>query len=246
MALNSGNGQRKRVAALGLTLALAACGGGPSSGGPVPARSAVEGLTGRTCRYVNDFESTPPLRQLTRAGTEGNIGLWGRELGPADTVELSVRYAGDGRLEWVRAIRSTLSAERTASLEGMLLEAIQGTGTADWGVRVLVVGGEVLRTEPSVICRPERVSGGSIWSLTPSSPAAYEALTQYQGRRFPVRVALDEEGRVLDVELLRSTYSRWMDQYIIDNVRNSTFDPKLHDGIGIPSTLELRLRFPRR
>lgn len=228
-----------------LALVVAACGGSNASGAPVPAHAAVEGLSGRRCQYVAHYDSTPSLSSLTRAGTVGNISLWGRDQGPADTVELSIRYGDDGRLDWVEPIRVTGGAGRVAELSNLVLEAVPGSGTPDWGVRVLVVGGEVLRTEPSVICRARRVGGGSIWAADANVRYALADFFRSQGGRYPVRVALDEQGRVIDVALLRRTYSRWIDQFIIDYVRSSTFDPKLFDGIGVPTIFELQLRFPR-
>lgn len=228
-----------------LLLVVAACGGGNSSGAPVPAHAAVDGLAGRRCQYVAHWDSTPSLSSLTRAGTVGNISMWGREQGPADTVELSIRYGYDGRLDWVEAIRATGEPRRVSELTNLVLEALPGFGTPDWGIRVLVVGGEVLRTEPSVICRANQVGGSSLWAADANVRYALAELFRSNGGRFPVRVALDGQGRVLDVMLMRRTYNRWMDRYILDYVRSSTFDPKLFDGIGVPTTFELQLRLPR-
>lgn len=236
---------RPLTVVLAMPLALAACGGSSSSGAPVPANAAVSGLGGRRCEYVAPYDSTPSLSSLTRAGTIGNISLWGRDRGAADTVELSIRYGYDGQLDWVEPIRTTGSAAGVGGLANLVLEAVPGSGTPDWGLRVLVVGGEVIRTEPSVICRAQRVGGGSIWAADASVRYALEEFFRTNGGRYPVRVALDEEGRVMDVVLVRRTYSRWIDQFIMDYVRSSTFEPKLFDGIGVPTTFELQLRFPR-
>lgn len=242
----SGNrGRASRSLWAALVLIAASCGGGNSAGAPVPAHAAVEGLTGRRCQYVAHYDSIPSLGSLTRAGTVGNISLWGRERGPADTVEVSIRYGDDGRLDWVEPIRATGGAGRVGELTNLILEAVPGSGTPDWGIRVLVVGGEVLRTEPSVVCRAQRVGGGSIWAADANVRYALGNFFRSQGGRFPVLVALDEQGRVMDVVLMRRTYNRWIDQFIIDYVRSSTFDAKLFDGIGVPTTFELQLRFPR-
>ncbi len=238
--------QRLRRHSLWLALLATASCGGQGPGELDPARSAVPGIGGRHCRYVQDPATTPTLDRITRAGTRGNINLWGRGLTEADTVELSIRYAMDGRMGWVEAIRSTIDPGRTTELETLVLDALDDTGPADWGVRTLVVGGDVVWTEPSVQCPPELVSSPGVWSGSPSTQAALSDFFESRGRRFPVRVALDEQGRVMDVGLLRSTYNRWIDQYLVDYVRNSRFEPKLHDGIGVASTFEFQLRFPRR
>jgi hypothetical protein len=242
----SGNrGRASRSPWAAVALVAAACGGSNSAGAPVPAHAAVEGLTGRRCQYVAHYDSTPSLSSLTRAGTLGNISLWGREQGPADTVEVSIRYGYDGRLDWVEPIRATGEPGRIRELANLILEAVPGSGTPDWGVRVLVVGGAVLRTEPSVVCAARRVGGSSVWAADANVRYALADFFRSHGGRYPVRVALDEQGRVMDVVLVRRTYSRWMDQFIIDYVRSSTFDAKLFDGIGVPATFELQLRLPR-
>lgn len=222
------------------------CTGGPEAGAPEPARSAVEGLQGRICRYVSAHDAVPAFRDLARIGTGGNISLWADDLTDADSVELSIRYGDDGRLEWVEAIEATVDTHRVAALERLVLGTLEGYGQTDWGVRLLVVGGDVVSVEPSVICDAERVGGSSIWSSSPNVQRALVEFFRVRGSRFPVRVTLDHQGRVLDVELIRSAYRRWVDQYIVDFVRNSMFDPKLHDGIGVASVVEIQLRLGRR
>jgi TonB family protein len=241
-----GRSARAVLAAAGMGAALGGCGLiGAGSDDPSP-RSAVEGIVGRVCRYVSEPGATPSIEELTRIGTRGNISLWGRAMGPADSVQLSIRYADDGRIQWVEAFRSTVDLERVRALERLLLQALDETGPADWGVRVLVVGGDVAGVAPSVICDPQRRAGPGIWATPPSNPEAIRDFYRARGRSLAVQVALDQRGRVEDVRLLDSTHSTWVDQYVLDYVRNSSFEPKLHDGLGVASVFEFQLRFRRR
>lgn len=227
-------------------LALPGCGAGGAAGDPAPAWTAVDGLVGRSCRYVSDPDDMPPFGDVVRIGTRGNIALWGRSMGPADTVQLSIRYADDGRLLWVETIGSTMAPDRAAALEQLVFDALDESYREDWGLRVTVAGGDVSEVAPSVICEPEQASGAGVWANIPTNREALRDFYLVRGRRIPVRVTLDERGRLVDARLVQSTYSRWVDQYVIDFVRNLTFEPKLHDGIGVATTFELQLRFPRR
>lgn len=222
---------------------LPACGVGGSGTSPLrPEAGELPGIAGRDCRLAYPRGLPLSFDDLTRPGTRGNVALWGSEMGAADTVELSVRYADDARLLWVETMRSTVPEDRALALETLVLDALDAQEQSDWGVRVLVVGGVVGRVAPSIICEPEPRSAGAI-------QPNIEAIREYrrvEGYRVPVRIELDERGSVLRVELLRRTYSRAIDQYLMDYIWNSSFEPKLHDGIGLPSTLELNIEFPRR
>jgi TonB family protein len=231
---------------LGLAVALAACGGsaGAPESGPVPPRLAVAGLAHRQCRYVEAGTASAFSRQ-TRPGTRGDIALWGRAMETEDTVELSIRYDDGGRLEWVRALRATLPAGRVADLERLIFSNLLESGPADWGIRVRVIGGDVAGAEPSVICRPEREVGGTL-PMTPVTARALQELYDVRGRRFGVIVTLDEQGRVMNAEIDRPTGYTSVDQYIMDLVRASRFEPKLHDGFGVATTYEFPIWFRRR
>ena len=228
-----------------LAFALAGC-GGQGARPPVPATSVIEGIQGRDCRYVADLDAIPSFRDLARPGAGGNISLWGRDLAASDTVELSVRWAEDGRLQWVRAIRSSVGGQRVAALEQLVLEAMNEMARADWGVRLLVVGGDVAGVAPSVVCQPEREGFIGTLDNIPLSYEVYRDLYQLGGQPIPVRVRLDARGGILGVELVRQTFSHWVNQFVLDFVRNTRFEPKLHDGIGVATIFEFNLRFPRR
>lgn len=240
---------RNRATALAAALsavALSACGlaGGVSE--PTPPTSARDAPTGRECRYASDPTALIRLSDLGRVGARGNIGLWGQGLGPADTVELSVRYADDGELQWVRTVRSTIPEERADALERLVFGALDETVHPDWGVRILVVGGDVADVTPSVICEPEVRLPATIPSGIGGDTRALSAYRRLVGRRISVRVTLDEAGRVMGARLVRSTQSQYIDEYIIDYVWNSVFEPKLHDGMGVVTTFEIDIHFPRR
>ena len=228
--------------AAAIALALSGCSHVDGTSRVRPEPGELPGIAGRDCRLAHPLGSSPSLNELARAGTRGNIALWGRGMIEADTVELSVRYADDAQLFWVETMRSTVPQDRTLALETLVFDALDAREQPDWGVRLLIVGGSVERVLPSVICEPEPRAAGSI-------QPNIEAIREYyrvEGYRVPVRIELDERGNVLDVRLLRRTYSRAIDQYLRSYIWDTSFEPKLHDGIGLPSTLELNIEFPRR
>jgi TonB family protein len=239
---------RDAVTALLMALLLAGCGAGRER--PYselgPARHAVDGLVGRRCHYVSEPRVPASLEAMTRPGTRGALLFWGRDAVAADTVELSVRYGSDGRLAWARAIRSTMAGDRVAELERLIGSGLDERGPADWGMRLRIVDGDVDAVLPSVVCHPERGSrmGTTVAPIGTSREVA-EAW-QARGRHMEVLVALDEQGRVMDVRMSRSSGSRLLDQWAVDEARSYRYHPKLHDGIGVPSTIPLRLRVPRR
>ncbi|MDX1674211.1 MAG: hypothetical protein R3314_05345 [Longimicrobiales bacterium] len=222
-----------------LALGAAACASAPAT--PRPHPDEVRGILGRDCRFADPPDRTPPLAAIARPGVRGNVALWGLELAEPDTVELSVRYGEDGRLLWVEPIRATVDEEHVATLGELIFGALEETARADWGVRILVVAGDVAAVAPSVICEPESRSPGAI---RPNIEAVRDFYL-VEGRRYPVEIGLDERGNVIGVRLLRETRSRAVDQFIRDYVWNSSFEPKLHDGIGLPSTLRTHVEFPR-
>lgn len=243
MARNSARSRLASGVALLVPLAVfAACGLGGSRG---PSPREVPNTVGRDCRFANDPDATPDLNGLARVGTRGNVSLWGRQMTAADTVELSVRYADDGKLLWVEAIRTTVPRGRLEPLEDLLFEALNEQGRPDWGVRILVIGGEISHVLPSVICPPMLRSRSGMPPRI-SDPRAYVEYLRVRGRRFPVLIGIDERGNILSVDLIRRTGSDVMDQYLLDFVWRSSFHPKLHDGIPIPSTFETNVEFPRR
>lgn len=237
-----------RAGLLGAAVSLAACGGSAATGGAdaVPARLAVDGLGKRRCEYAVEPGSTPSFERLARAGTRGDIALWGRDMGPADSVELSIRYDEEGQLTWARAMESTIPPERVAALENLVLASLAESGPGDWGVRVRVVAGRIAATEPSVICPAGRSAAGSLIIPPPVTRRGLMELYSIRGRRFLARVSLDEKGRVMDVRLNRSSGFTSVDQYIMDMVRASRFEPKLHDGFGVATLYEFPIRFTRR
>ncbi len=239
-----------RSGAAGLLVGVLACGGAAAGGGAdgdvVPARRAVDGLTGRDCHYVDEPGSAPPFDGVARLGTRGNLALWGRGMEAGDSVELSVRYGDDGRLEWVRVVTATVPGERAASLVRLIRTSLADSARADWGVRIHVVGGDVTGTEPSVVCPPERDAVGSM----PAPPAVtrrdLSELYRSRGRRFMVRVTLDEQGRIMDVAIAHRTGLQSVDQLLLDYIRGSRFEPKLHDGFGVATVYEFPVRIRRR
>lgn len=229
------------------TLAMAGCAkrGGPY-GDLEPARHAVDGLLGRQCHYVDEPLVPATIDVMTRPGTRGALLFWGRDATPADTVELSVRYGDDGYLAWVRAIRSTITPDRVAELERIVSAGLAEEGPPDWGMRLLILGGQIDAVLPAVQCRPEpRQRVGQVMGLMGTAYEMQEA-RQARGRQVEMVVSLDAVGRILNVRVVSGSGSRLLDQYAIDLARAYSYEPKLHDGLGVPSTLPLRFRMPRR
>jgi TonB family protein len=211
-----------------------------------PASQAIDGLAGRRCHYAGAPVAPQNLDPLARPGARGALLLRTRDMGPADTLDVSIRYDGNGRLAWVRRLRSTMAAGTAATLERVLTESLLDDGPPDWGVRVRMVGGRVDAVLPSVLC--PAVSGpltGSTGRPIMDVRDRYDA-SLARGRSIELLVGLDEEGRVTGVQLARSSGSRVMDQYAVDVVRSTRFLPMLHDGYGVPTVMPVRFRVPTR
>jgi TonB family protein len=214
-----------------------------------PPRSALEGLAGRRCEYVVTPPPPTTLDLVTRPGTRGGILLWAGAASAADTVQLSVRYGTEGRLSWVRIIETSGSVEGTAAraveLRGLLEGALDESGPADWGFRIQVVGRDVAIL-PSVACEPE--VAGVLGRVPAPLGTAYEQAEAREAMRRPmeVRVSLDELGRVVGVRVSLSSGSRLLDEYAMEVARAYRYEPKLHDGLPVASTMPLRIRAARR
>jgi TonB family protein len=225
---------------------VSACGGRETPSDLVPAGGAVPGLAGRRCEYLAQRPTTDDIEALTRPGTRGAILLQGRSTADADSMEVSVRYRHDGQLDWVRAIRSTAGGTRTSELEQSLAAGLAEPGPGDWGFRLRFVGGSLEAVLPSVVCPPAQVSS-TVPRVMPPTGTSRELNEAYRARRGAVviEVSLDATGRVLEVRLPVTTGSRLLDRYVLDLARAMPFEPKLHDGMGVPSTTTVRFRFPR-
>ncbi len=222
-----------------------ACGGGPRpEQEPVPASFAVPGVTGRRCDHVGRRGEVPALTDLARAGTAGNIALWARGAAdaPGDTVLLSLRYADDGRLDWVRVLSSTMAPVQTAELVHLLQESLVEDWRGGSGVQLRLVAGRLDAVLPSVVCDAyplRRLPGIRLPMLTSREYVEY---LENRGRRFDVLISLDEQGRVMDVQLPHPTGYHTIDQYLIEFPRDWEYAPRLHDGIPVSSTLRLSVR----
>lgn len=245
-----GNTAFVAIVALSLLPALGACGARGEAGTGsqvVAARTALPGLVGRRCEYVSEHDEVPAFSDLARLGTRGNIELWGFHVEPSDTVVLSVRYDEEGRLAWVRAIQSSLSGEDVASLEQLMLASLNERGPADWGVRLSVVGGEYAGLEPSIVCPAEiRRNGQASVVARPTSERGYRALEGIRGRRYRVEISIDEQGRILNVRLPRTTGEGEVDQFLLDWAHATRFHPKLHDGLPLATTVVEVIHIRRR
>lgn len=241
-------GGRAEAGALVVTaavmMAAAGCGPGPRPGQEAvpPASYAIPGVTGRRCEYTNRDGPLPALDDLARPGTAGSIALLTRGATDADTVVLSIRYGEEGQLDWVRALSFTAPPETVAELTRMLQQALTERWHQDSGVRLRVVAGRVDAVLPSVVCEayPIRRTLGQPQTLITAQE--YYEYSQVRGRRFDVLVTLDERGRVLDVRLPNPTGYHTVDQYLVEYPRDWEYEPRLHDGIPVPTTVRLSVR----
>lgn len=210
-----------------------------------PPQEAVPTPPARRCAYMDSPASLPTLQDVLGVGAGGSLGLWGYDGDPADTLELSIRYDRTGALEWVRLVRGPLSPPRATELERLVRDHVPARGKEDWGVRLLLTGdGTPTRVLPAVACRPTQESRTRAPQPVGTNREMAE-LYRARGRSVEVRVALDEEGRVVDAEVVGRSGSRLFDQYAIDLVRHTRFNPKLHDGFPVASITSVRYTLPR-
>lgn len=235
---------------LGLMLVLgpawAACGSASGRGAPHLERAQLPGVEGRRCHYVNSRDDLPPPSDLVRPGTRGSIALWGRDMGAGDSVVLSIRYGDEGGLAWIRALHASIDSERVARLEDLLQASLHLDGPQDWGVRVRVAGGDLAGVEPSIVCPADVRRGFRNPVALPTTSRDYHILNQARGREYPVLIALDERGGIMDVRLERPSGQYIVDQFIRDWVFATSFFPKLHDGIPVATVIRKTLYLPRR
>lgn len=241
------------LAAMAMTLitGVAACGGRGAGPEQVRAdavdRAAIPGLSGRRCHLASSAETLPEFTQVARIGTRGDVSLWGSDLADTDSMIVSVRYDDEGHLAWAQVIRTSLRADRVESIGRLLTATLNDTGPPDWGVRLLVVGGDVVSMEPSVICPPEplrEIRRRVVPMVT--SPRDVRALEQARGVRYPIQIFLDANGRITHVNLARSSGDSVVDQFLMDSALSTSFRPKLHDGIRTPTMVEHQIYIPRR
>jgi TonB family protein len=240
-----------RGLSLRLVLALLGLGGVAACGGPrptddlVPARAAIDGLSHRRCGYLDREPLPRTLDELTRPGTRGALLLRAGGASPTDSVELSIRYRHDGRLDWVRALRANVDPGQVAELERVLAAGVHDTGPADWGFRLRFVGGHLDAILPAVVCEPQRT--GDIPRVMPPTGSPQEMAEARRARQtsISVNVTLDETGRVTDVRLPHPTGSRLLDAYALELARAMAYLPRLHDGAGVPTRTTVTFRFPR-
>lgn len=238
------------LSAMVLVTGLSACSG---KAGPAHVRTEAVGrdalteVAGRRCQLASSDDQSPDLDTLARIGTRGNVSLWGHDLSAADTTLVSVRYDEEGRLEWVQVIETSLTADRVAGLERLLMAALNEQGPRDWGVRLRLAGGDVLAVEPSVIC-PPAIQAGLRRRVVPmvTSGRDVRALERARGIRYPVQIFIDSDGRITNVRLPRPSGDSVVDQFLTDWALSTSFRPKLHDGIPMPTMIEQSLYIPRR
>lgn len=240
-----------RAAALLLLLGLAGCAGksGGDDGATLPLElgrptSPDRGLLNPRCGPVEDPASMPPLEDLVRPGTRGNLSLTTADFEAADSVMLSVRYGEDGGLVWVRPIGSSVGPERAASIEAVLFDNVVRDGPANWGFR-LKLAEDRMELLPSVVC-PARIRTGVRRPVYPPRTfSARSAVERLSGLPVELVISIDERGRVVHARLPRSTGDRGLDQYLIESVLEIDFFPRTHDGVPVPSTIRRSIRIPQ-
>lgn len=164
----------------------------------------------------------------------------------SDSATFSVRYDEAGRLAWVRAIQSSLAPDRVAPIERVLLESLNERGPHDWGVRVRVVGGDVVGMEPSIVCPAEPRTGMPDRNVVPiSTLREYQWLSRVRGRYYRMQITINEDGRPIEIRMERSTGERTLDHYLMEWIHQIDFHPKLHDGMRLASTFTKTVYVPR-
>ncbi len=226
-----------------LAAASAGCGArGRSGEQPVPDSYAFPGITGRRCDHTDSRVQDLAFSDIARPGTAGSIALWGLGSAPADTVVVSVRYTGDGELDWVQLLSSNVPTVNAAELLRLLRAALVERWREGAGVRLRMVGGHVDAILPSVVCEayPVRRLPGVRRPLLTSRE--YLEYLEARGQRFDVLIRLDDQGRVMDVQLPQPTGYHAIDQYLVEYPRDWEYEPRLHDGIPVATTLRLSIR----
>jgi TonB family protein len=217
-----------------------------------PARAAADEVAGRRCATLTRPPTPRSLDEVTRPGTRWAVATWGNRAVPTDSVELSVRYGSEGRLDWVRTTRGNVSPERVSELERIVLGGISDSGPAEWGFRVRLVGAQVQAVLPSVVCPPGRLPMAGRRPPPAGTAAELAEARQVLGRPIELEVSLNEEGSVVDIRVARSSGSHFMDREAMDRALAIRYLPSLHDDMGIPSVIPLtftvrlvRRRVPR-
>ena len=231
-----------------LTVTLGACGGreAPRWGDLGPAAAAVDAAPGRRCTYADEIDRLPTLDMVLSAGSAASVRLWGYGGDRGDTLTVSIRYGPEGTLQWVRVLGDSAEDAHTAELERLVRTAIPMDGKPDWGVRVAFTGdGRAVRVLPAVICPAYPVS--NMPTPVPLG-SAYEVaeLRRARGRTAEARILLDDLGRVVDVEIVRTSGSRLLDRYVLAIARATAFRPHLHDGFPVAGVTTLRPDFDWR
>jgi hypothetical protein len=202
-------------------------------------RALTDELAGRRCLVLTRPGVPASMDEVARPGTRYAMARWANDSAATDTLDLSVRYGGDGRLEWVRAVRGNVPARRAADLERVVRAGLVDDGPAAWGFRVRVVG-QTVTVLPSVVCPPARRPITTERRPPPVGTDAEEAEARsalYD--RIELDVSLNEAGDVIGVQLRRTSRSRLMNREAIDRAIWLQYLPALHDDVGVPSVLRV-------
>jgi TonB family protein len=203
--------------------------------------SIADDAAGRRCTLLTSPAIPGSIDAATRPGTRWAIARWAEGATAADSLDLSVRYGGEGRLDWVLAVRGNVPVQRAQELERIVLAALSDEGPPDWGFRIRLVGQEA-SVHPSVVCPPARrpVSG----RRPPPAGTDVELAEARAALNRPIEleVSLNGAGDVVDVRVTRSSGSRLMDGEAVDRALWIRYLPRMHDEVGVPAVLPVSFR----
>lgn len=232
------------AAVAGIAASLAGCGSmrGDRWEGLGPASEAVAAGPARRCHYVDELARLPPIDRVLAPGSGGSLSLWGMGAEGVDTLTVSIRYGPSGALDWVRVMGPTDPAHRTDELTRILSTTVPSEGQPNWGIRFqILTDGTPVRVLPAVEC--PAVAASTVPTREPLG-SVFEQAEMRRARGSPVeaRVDLDDQGRVVDIRITRSSGSRLFDQYVLIAIRDMSFRPRLHDGFPVEGSLSVRTR----
>lgn len=208
-----------------------------------------ESLQGRSCEISTFPEPLPDIATIVDEDTLRRAIAAELSGFPASGPMLfSIRFARDGRTEWLEPIRTEAVDVRLRSrvqrLVGERLKP-QPPASEPWSLRLQVAAGDSiqLRLSRSEVCPVELIAerlssaGGSLGLMD------REELTELQ-RAGPVTVEVDVSptGRALGVALLRSSGSRVVDDQALKTAREARYRPAMIDGIPVAGKYEFATR----
>lgn len=233
---------RPLVVALAAPVALAAQ-------EPVEIITEVPGPGDRECAEAEEPDPLPPLAQLadSAALADAVAGISTPEMERRYAL-YSLHYGEGGSLDWVARLRTNLPADaRGGAVEALLPHLEREQPGEGWTVRLALTFGPAPRflVGRSRVCPAVRAEDGirrtgiivqrsSGPGIPPLPPRELRTTRPYR-----LRVKVSPAGRALDVRVLRSSGTRFVDEEASDAAKAASYLPELHDGIPVLGWFEL-------